>query len=203
MDLRYRSPMRIIAGTHGGRRIQAPPGRATRPMLDRVREALFSTLGERVEDARVLDLFAGTGSLGLECLSRGARETILIERDRATAKLLRANVASLGLEDRCQVVVGDALEPFLWGLRADKAAPGYDLIFLDPPYPMVKEARTRRTFLERLALLVSHHLRTDGMLVLHTPRRTLDEGDFPDGVSARLREYGSNALWYVTREEGS
>jgi 16S rRNA (guanine(966)-N(2))-methyltransferase RsmD len=87
--------VRIIAGEHRGRLLKAPEGKGTRPMLDRVREAIFSTLGERVEDARVLDLFAGTGALGLEALSRGARALRLVERDPRVVALLRENVDAL------------------------------------------------------------------------------------------------------------
>src|SRR4029453_1137166 len=80
---RYPEPMRIIAGEFGGRHIEAPAGDSTRPMLDRVREALFGTLGERVLEARVLDLYAGSGSLGLEALSRGAAYVHFVEQQRA------------------------------------------------------------------------------------------------------------------------
>src|SRR5690606_13703278 len=88
--------VRIIAGIHLGRRIAAPPGRGTRPMLDRMPEALFSTLAPWLPDAVVLDLFAGSGSLGLEALSRGARSARLVERDAAAARVLADNVALLG-----------------------------------------------------------------------------------------------------------
>ena len=92
--------MRIIAGEHRGRLLKTPDGMGTRPMLDRVRESVFSSIGERVIDARVLDLFAGTGSLGLEALSRGALEARLVERDPRVLDLLRRNVEDLALEDR-------------------------------------------------------------------------------------------------------
>ena len=123
--------MRIVAGSHGGRRLVAPPGNTTRPTSDRVREALFSMLGS-LDGHEVLDLFAGSGALGLESLSRGARRAVLVERDRRALVALRTNVAALGFGDgRAVVRAGDA------GRVARDAAAGaeaYDLVFLDPPY---------------------------------------------------------------------
>ena len=123
--------MRIVAGSHGGRRLVAPPGNTTRPTSDRVREALFSMLGP-LDGHEVLDLFAGSGALGLESLSRGARRAVLVERDRRALVALRTNVAALGFGDgRAVERAGDA------GRVARDAAAGaeaYDLVFLDPPY---------------------------------------------------------------------
>ncbi len=121
--------MRIVAGRFGGRRLSAPPGRATRPTSDRVREALFSILGEAVPGARVLDLFAGSGALGIEALSRGASSATFVERAPAALRVLRGNLAALGLE--AQVVPGDAVK-FL--RTASAASRQYDLLLLDPPY---------------------------------------------------------------------
>jgi len=124
--------MRVIAGRHGGRRLQAPAGDATRPTSDRVREALFSILGDRVPGARVLDLYAGSGALGIEALSRGAATATLVERDARAVEVIRANLAALELgEHEAQVVHAPARA----ALR-DASARGdaYDLVFLDPPY---------------------------------------------------------------------
>src|SRR5918998_6335794 len=98
--------MRVVAGTHGGRRLATPPGSATRPTSDRVREALFSILGAAVDGARVLDLFAGSGALGIEALSRGAAEATFVERAPAALRALRGNLAALGIE--AAVHAGDA-----------------------------------------------------------------------------------------------
>jgi 16S rRNA (guanine966-N2)-methyltransferase len=123
--------VRIVAGVHGGRRIAAPPGDTTRPTSDRVREALFSILGP-LDGLVVLDLFAGSGALGLEALSRGADRAVLVERDRRALGVLRANVEALGVPAEQAVVrAGDA------GRVARDAvarAEAYDLVFLDPPY---------------------------------------------------------------------
>ena len=123
--------MRVVAGTLGGRRLQAPPGLDTRPTGDRVRESLFSILGP-LHGAVVLDLFAGTGALGIEALSRGAAHATFVERDRRAHDALRANLDALELGDeRATAVRGDARRH----LR-DAAARGdaYDLVLLDPPY---------------------------------------------------------------------
>jgi 16S rRNA (guanine966-N2)-methyltransferase len=121
--------MRVIAGRYGGRRLQAPPGEATRPTSDRVREALFSVLGDRVDGARVLDLFAGSGALGIEALSRGAAEATFVDSAAAAIRAVRANLEALGAD--AEVRRAD-VRRFLGGASA--AARQYDLVFLDPPY---------------------------------------------------------------------
>jgi 16S rRNA (guanine966-N2)-methyltransferase len=123
--------MRVIAGELGGRRLKAPRGSQTRPTSDRVREALFAMLGE-LDGERVLDLFAGTGALGIEAISRGAGHAVFVERDAGTAKILQANLTSLGIDRQAgEVRRTDALA----ALRSARAAEEtYDLLFIDPPY---------------------------------------------------------------------
>ena len=120
--------MRVIAGRFGGRRLSAPRGARTRPTADRVREALFSVLGD-LEGARVLDLFAGSGALGIEALSRGAAEATFVDSAPAALRALRENLTALDLE--AEVRRADA-RGFLRSAR--KAGREYDLVFLDPPY---------------------------------------------------------------------
>jgi 16S rRNA (guanine966-N2)-methyltransferase len=121
--------MRVIAGTYGGRTLTAPPGDATRPTSDRVREALFSILGARTLDARVLDLFAGSGALGLEALSRGARSATFVDGSTAAIRAVKANAAALSAP--AEIHRQDALR-FL--KHASERGAQYDLVFLDPPY---------------------------------------------------------------------
>lgn len=115
--------MRVIAGRHGGRRLQAPAGDATRPTSDRVREALFSILGDRVPGARVLDLYAGSGALGIEALSRGAASATFVDDAPTAVRVLRDNLEALG-ED-AEVVRADALR---WLRTASRRARQYDLV---------------------------------------------------------------------------
>jgi 16S rRNA (guanine966-N2)-methyltransferase len=126
---------RIIGGSAGGRTIRTPPGDATRPTTDRVREALFSILQSRVGSLHgltVLDLYAGSGAIGLEAASRGAGRVTLVEKDRRTAGLVRRNAADLGLD---VTVVAAPVARFLAGGRGDSSAP-VDVVFADPPYPL-------------------------------------------------------------------
>jgi 16S rRNA (guanine966-N2)-methyltransferase len=120
--------MRVIAGAHGGRSLTAPRGRSTRPTSDRVREALFSILGD-LYGADVLDLYAGSGALAIEALSRGAASATLVDSAPAAIASIRRNLAALGLEAR--VHRADA-RAFL--RAASRSSPQYDLVFLDPPY---------------------------------------------------------------------
>jgi 16S rRNA (guanine966-N2)-methyltransferase len=123
--------MRVVGGTARGRRLVTPPGDAVRPTTDRVREAVFNALGSRglVHGARVLDLFAGSGALGVEALSRGAAHATFVDDDARARRAVAANLATVGLADRADVVA-DRAERFL----ARYAGPPFDLAFCDPPY---------------------------------------------------------------------
>ena len=213
--------MRIIAGTHRGRHVAAPPGSGTRPMLDRVREAIFSTLAPWMEGARVLDLFAGSGSLSFEALSRGAAHARLVEADPRVAVVAGENARALELGDRIELLCGDALDPAFWRARAprfalvdvdgpaepllpEEAADGriWDVCFYDPPYPLLRDVATRGRVLEMAQLLTREHLAAEGILVLHAPAKALDAPDLAaDGIGLGRRTYGSNAIWYLQREE--
>jgi 16S rRNA (guanine966-N2)-methyltransferase len=120
--------MRVIAGSARGTRLVRPPA-GVRPVADRAREGLFSSLGERVEGARVADLYAGTGALGIEALSRGAREARFVERDPRAVAAIRENLERTGLTSK-GIVVRSEVRRFL----RRPAATGFDLVFLDPPY---------------------------------------------------------------------
>ena len=175
---------RIIAGAARGRRLAAPAGPGTRPTADRAREGLFSTLQSLldIDDARVLDLYAGTGALGLEALSRGAASTTLVEDDPGALRVLRENVAAVGLPGAH--VVAERVERFLAGA----AEPRYDLALLDPPYE-----------LDVVPVLAALHPWLAGDAVVAVERRTRDgELRWPDGYEAlRSRRYGEATLWYA------
>jgi 16S rRNA (guanine966-N2)-methyltransferase len=121
--------MRVVAGVLGGRRLVAPAGTDTRPTSDRVREAVFNSLQSAgvIEGARIADLFAGSGAMGIEALSRGAHSCVFVERDRHAVAALRTNLETLGLGDRADVVVGDAVA---YAPRTGHV----DLVIADPPY---------------------------------------------------------------------
>jgi 16S rRNA (guanine(966)-N(2))-methyltransferase RsmD len=122
--------MRVIAGELKGQRLVAPRGWKVRPTSDRVREAIFSALGDRVEGARIVDLYCGTGALAIEALSRGAASAVLVDRDTRPAL---GNVQRLGLEERVELVRADAVR-WLAGVSASSAAGKFDLVFVDAPY---------------------------------------------------------------------
>jgi len=123
--------MRVVAGSLGGRKLQSPSSSVTRPTSDRVRESLFALLGP-VDGLSVLDLFAGSGALAIEALSRGAASAVLVERDRGAAKVITANLEALDLlEPQARLIQGSAQKALE---QAAKAAETYDLLFLDPPY---------------------------------------------------------------------
>lgn len=125
--------MRVIAGSHRGRRIQGPQGTALRPTSDRVREALFSILGNRLPDSRVLDLFAGTGAIGIEALSRGATHVTAVESQAESLKLLRHNVATCAM-NTLVTIQARTVKQFL--TRPDLWTGPYDIVFADPPYDL-------------------------------------------------------------------
>jgi 16S rRNA (guanine966-N2)-methyltransferase len=150
--------LRIVAGTHGGRRIETPPGRSTRPTTDRVREALFSILGpSAIEGADVLDLFAGSGALGIEALSRGAASTTFVESNARAAAVIERNLAQLGLEGRVH-----RRDAFAWLAAAED---GFDVVFADPPYSSA--SRTA----QRLSELLPPLLRMPSLIVTESDKR--------------------------------
>lgn len=177
--------MRIIAGTAKGRALRTPKS-GTRPLTGRAREALFSSLGTTIRGARVLDLFAGSGSLGLEALSRGAASAVFVERNRSAIDVLSRNVDAVGLGG--EVVRADA------GVFVDGDDRAYDLVFVDPPFAMAPGELD-----ELLTGLVSR-IAPRGVLVVH---RRFDARapsfDFP--ADETVRRYGDSRL-HVYRRNG-
>ncbi|MDX3241006.1 MULTISPECIES: 16S rRNA (guanine(966)-N(2))-methyltransferase RsmD [unclassified Streptomyces] len=182
---------RVIAGKAGGRRLTVPPGNGTRPTSDRAREGLLSTweslLGGPLDGERVLDLYAGSGAVGLEALSRGAAHTLLVEADARAARTIRENVRSLGLPG-AEVRSGKAEQI----IRTPAPTAPYDIVFLDPPYA-VTDHDLREILLT---------LRSGGWLApeaIVTVERSTRGGEFhwPDGFEAlRARRYGEGTFWY-------
>jgi 16S rRNA (guanine966-N2)-methyltransferase len=178
--------VRIVGGAARGRPLLAPTGKDTRPTSDRAREGLFSTLATLTDlgGARVLDLYAGSGAVGLEALSRGAAQAVLVESDVKAAAVIRRNAEAVALPG-ARVVV-DRVERFL---GAEQAA--YDIAFLDPPYATSDEIVAR--------VLAAVPLAESGVLVVERSARS-PEPAWPEGVErVRERRYGEGTLWYGRR----
>ncbi len=152
-----------MAGTRRGSRIKAHPGKGTRPTSEKVREAIFSALGP-IGGLSVLDLFAGTGALGLEALSRGASSCVLVENDRAAAAVLRENVATLEYEQECRVMETDFTRALALLAHGENR---FDLLFVDPPYRMLAEVEVL------LTPLLPSVMSVDGVVVIEGDRRSL------------------------------
>ena len=180
--------MRIIAGTARGRQLKAPPGLHTRPTTDRVKEAVFSIIQFQVPGARVLDLFAGSGQLGLECLSRGAESCLFCDNDRAALRAVGQNITACGVQDRCTVFAGDFRSAV-----AGHSPGSFDIILLDPPYggKMLEDALRA---IEQFDILAAR-----GIIVCESACG--DKVYIPAAPYEKLREYryGSTAITTLMR----
>ena len=170
--------MRIVAGTLKGRRIDTPTWDGLRPTSDKLRETLFNVLGPRIQDARVLDGFAGTGAVGIEALSRGAAHVTFVERDPRAVALIASNLERCGISDRYAIIRARFIDT---ARPADGGS--FDIIFLDPPYgsrELIEAIEAAAPLVEQPTLLVVEHARRDpapespGMLVR---TRVLTSGD--------------------------
>ncbi len=174
--------LRLISGRYGKRTIQAPDGDLTHPMSERVRSSLFNIINSRLPDAEVVDAFAGTGSLGLEALSRGAKSAIFLERDRVANKILHQNIDSLGVGDMATAV---KIGVSTWiDQNKDKR---FDIIFADPPYNDMQ-----LTTVARLGELLNNA----GMLILSHPART-ELPEFEGLVMVDNRNYGEAEVAFM------
>lgn len=175
--------MRIIAGEFRGRKLLPPEGDQTRPVTDRVKQSVFDMLMHRIEDAVVYDCFAGTGSFGLESLSRGAAHATFFESHRPTIKRLQANIDTLKLADRCTIVSADCFAH----LQSARPAQLADLVFLDPPYRYLKDLSA--ALQQAGEAIAKHHLSPTGLVLFrHDSADTLA---LPALKPLDVREYGS------------
>ncbi|MFI5401083.1 MAG: 16S rRNA (guanine(966)-N(2))-methyltransferase RsmD [SAR324 cluster bacterium] len=181
--------LRIVAGQFGGRRIQAPPGRGTRPTAEKVRAALFNALHQwlSLQGARVLDLYAGSGALGIEALSRGAAHVTFVESDPRSAALVRANLKTLGIPAGQATVASGKAVP--WLRRATDALET-QLVLVDPPYA----AGEYESVLQALAEW--RGLAPDGIVAVEAPAR--QDIAVPPGLAVlRSKRYGDTQLVYL------
>lgn len=186
--------MRIIAGQRRGHRIEGPPGRALRPTSDLVREAIFNILRDEVEGRDVLDIFAGTGALGLEALSRGAAHALFVERNRAHALLIRKNLSALRYEDRGSVVTTDA---FRWAATYRPLDDRPVVAFMDPPYDDYEKHPKR---LAKAIAELTGRLPAGSILVVES-RRPLAGEVLGDPARWEVRRYGSTSVSIYTAGE--
>ncbi|MCC6423173.1 MAG: 16S rRNA (guanine(966)-N(2))-methyltransferase RsmD [Phycisphaerales bacterium] len=198
--------MRIIGGEFGGRQLLPPQGETTRPITDRVKQSLFDIVAPHLENAVVYDLFAGTGSMGLESLSRGAKQAIFFEADRSALARLNQNIMALRVADRSRIIPGDL---FKWFHRAtqkpaeasvdqtvqSRGAGPADIIFLDPPYRFLTD---RPDELLQLSLHLAHaHLHTESLVVFRHDAK--DQLELPNLQRVDQREYGGMTLEFLRR----
>jgi 16S rRNA (guanine966-N2)-methyltransferase len=178
--------IRIIGGLYGGRKIEAPNNRRTHPMSERIRNALFNSLAGEIAGADVLDVFAGTGAVGLEALSRGAQFVTFVDRDRTAQRYLTRNVATLGVQEQSKII-----RTTVSSWLGTKNPHLFDIIFADPPYYDVQFSTVEHVF---------DLLKPGGLMVLSHPGR----GEVPTKAGVVVvdnRSYGNAYLTFYRREE--
>jgi len=190
--------MRVIAGTYRSRILKSLKGLALRPTSDRLRETLFNVLSPKISGARLLDLFAGTGAIGIEAVSRGAAEVVFIEKHPPAAALIRKNLETLGIRSGVTVIAADALRGLeTLAARERKPANGFDCVFLDPPYAAAEDYVRVLRFLGSSELLAS-----DGIVVAEH-RRNFDLLEETGALRRyRVLRQGDAALSFYRRRSG-
>ena len=184
--------MRIISGTSKGRKLVTPKNQSLRPTSDRVKESIFNILREEIEGRMVLDLFAGTGNLGIEALSRGAKRVIFVEKGRHALGLIKRNLTQFGLEERSEVLPIDAIRAI--GILKQRGR-SFDLIFMDPPY--------EKGLIEKTLMKLSSHpiYHRDTLLVIEHHRREILPPILHGWNLIRQRQWGETVLSYLTPQE--
>lgn len=172
--------MRVITGTARGKRLITREGEAVRPTSEKVKEALYSVIQFQIEGRRVLDLFAGSGQLGIEALSRGAREAVFVDSSRESVNVVLKNLENCGLEENAQVEQMDCT------LYLAKKNEPFDLAFLDPPY--------RIGILQRALPMVAKQMNTGGIIVCENPADEEMPGSAGDFTRTRSYRYGKIVL---------
>ncbi len=182
--------MRIISGEWKGRRLKTVKGNQVRPTSDKVKGAIFNILGDKIVGSKILDLFAGTGSLSLEALSRGADQAVLIEKNREACGIIRDNLQMIGVQERVKLYNMDAFS-YLKQQQHER----YDLLFVDPPY--------RQGFTDKILFLVKNSsiLNPEGVIIIETDSKE----EIPDDLGLLevriIKEYGDTKLWFLQRRE--
>jgi 16S rRNA (guanine(966)-N(2))-methyltransferase RsmD len=180
--------MRIISGSSRGRRLATPKSQAIRPTSDRVKESIFNSLGSEVEGKAVLDLFAGTGNLGIEALSRGAKKALFVEKGRQALRLIQINLAQVGMEDRSEILPKDVSRAI--GILNQRGE-SFDLILMDPPY---EKGLIQRTLLKLHSHRIYHE---DSILIVEHDRREPIPEKLEGWTLARQRKIGDTLISFL------
>lgn len=183
--------MRIITGTAKGRIIKSPEGQITRPTSDRVKESLFNIISKKIYGAKVLDLFSGTGNLGLEALSRGAEICSFVECNNNTYKILSSNIEELGFVSKSELYKGDAFDVLEILSRNNKK---YDIIFLDPPY---SKGLVERSIQKIYELMV---LQQNGIIISECDQNDVIPENIKDIKAYRIEKYGRTKIYFWNKE---
>lgn len=185
--------MRIVAGTYGGRRLVAPKGRGVRPTLEKVREAIFDSLGPRFDGARVLDLFAGSGAMGFEALSRGAANVVFVDSGERSLDAVRENARVLGVTPESMTVLLMTADNAIRRLASDRRS--FDVVFVDPPYESGLYEQVM------LALSMSGLIAPGGVAVVEHARRFAVDPVYGPLIMKKDRQYGDTGVAYFHRTE--
>ncbi|GIW47778.1 MAG: methyltransferase [Deltaproteobacteria bacterium] len=187
----YEFVLQVLTGKVKGRKLKVPRGRTIRPTTSRVKKVIFDTLGD-ISDFEVLDLFAGSGSLGIEALSRGASEVTFVEKNPSVCRVLRENLTLCGFLDRATVICSD------YGLalkRLKRSAKSFDLVFIDPPYSLYEKKSVSELVREAEGVL-----RKDGIIVIEHNYR-LEDKDTPEGFTRVTKPFGGTQLSFFRRAD--
>ncbi|ARN57742.1 16S rRNA (guanine(966)-N(2))-methyltransferase RsmD [Sedimentisphaera salicampi] len=182
--------MRIIAGERRGMKLLSPKSMSTRPITDRVKEAVFSILVNSCSmpgECKVADLFCGTGSLGLEALSRGADYVAFVEQDKQVVEILEQNIEKARFGERCEVISADA---FRSGAPVLSAEEKFDLVFVDPPYPTTKDI-SQNSRIGKLMIILAGQIKQDGLILVRTHKRTVMDDEYGLLEVCRRRSWGN------------
>ena len=175
--------MRIVAGAFRGRQLHSPKGMMTRPTTDRVREAIFSIIASDIAGARVLDLFAGTGALGLEALSRGAEHAVFVDQDSRAVRLIESNVALCNVRNRVTIIQGSVHQVIK---RLTNQGNTFHLIFLDPP--------SGKGYIEKTLLLLSGVIGPEGLVIAEHHVRDVLPSQWEEWLRTETRRYGDTMI---------
>jgi 16S rRNA (guanine(966)-N(2))-methyltransferase RsmD len=185
--------MRVITGSAKGKRLKAPVGLNTRPITDMIKEALFNVLGSRVIDANFLDLFAGSGSVGIEALSRGAQKVIFVDNSAEAGKVIKENLTNCGFGQGFELYRSDVFKALSLLQRQNLR---FDLIYIDPPFTNEKIFNEVMETVGKADLL-----ETDGIVVIRTPRQKHISPQFNQLTQYRISNYGESDLNYYSMHE--